>query len=230
MTLCDIRERSFTQKHRECVRVVNGDIGKMIRTTGTVVPAPSVSAPPDPAPPVPAPPDPAPPVPAPPDTSDALHSWFQVGHRHKVHVTDTLKGYCEFKDNLGIICRIVKAPHFLVCVRLDDFVLRTTVQRVNVLPENRARFPFLRKDEDDLVVFKVDQLERYMTYAEAQAQQAAQINTHLGKRTVARQTTVLDTTQRFDCSFEFEFDHCGSRALSLPPTFPAPRVPVIAAH
>ena len=124
MTLCDMRERSFTQKHRECVRVVNGDIGKMIRTTGTVVPAPPVSAPPAPAPPVPAPPDPAPPVPAPPDTSDALHSWFQVGHRHKVHVTDTLKGYCEFKDNLGIICRIVKAPHFLVCVRLDDFVLR----------------------------------------------------------------------------------------------------------
>ena len=111
--LCDSKGRHqqvFLVQHTSSIPRAHNTLGKMIRPAGTVAPAPPVSALQAQAPPAP-----APPAPAPPATPDALYSWFQVGH--KVHVTDTLKAYREFKDNLGIICRIVKARHFLVSGR-----------------------------------------------------------------------------------------------------------------
>jgi len=97
------------------------------------------------------------------------HNWFQEGQ--KVHITKTLKAYREFSDKPGVICRIVKAPCYFFCVRLDDINLRESVQRLNALPENKLRFHFLTTNEQDLVVLKVDQLERYMTRAEIKESQ-----------------------------------------------------------
>lgn len=106
-----------------------------------------------------------------------FHSLFKVGH--KVHVKQTLKAYSEFVGKPGVICRIIKAPGFFFCVRLDDDTLCTTVKRLNALPENKARFPFLTTNDDDLVVLRVGQIVRCQGKEEAQAAQHQKL---LGKR------------------------------------------------
>ena len=156
-------EGPFLLRHRECVRIVHPDIAVLIKARANADAAAAAAAAARPR--------------------EAIHPWLQVGH--KVHVKQTLQAYCEFVDKPGVICRIVKAPRFLFCVRLDDATLRTTAQRLNALPENRARFPFLTTNDDDLVVLRVDQLERYTTKAEAQAAQPDRL---LGKRKAQRST------------------------------------------
>jgi hypothetical protein len=95
------------------------------------------------------------------------HNWFEVGH--KVKITKTLMLYRQFIDEPGVICRIIKAPCYFFCVRLDNPDLHANARRANGIPKNKARFPFLKDTEDDLIVLKVDQLERYMTRAEINA-------------------------------------------------------------
>lgn len=102
------------------------------------------------------------------------HNWFEVGH--KVQITKTLKTYREFIDKPGFICRIIKAPHYFFCVRLEDPNLHASARHINALPKNKARFPFLKDTEDDLIVLKVDQLERYMTRAEIKASQCNKLS------------------------------------------------------
>ena len=102
---------------------------------------------------------------------------------NKVIVSDTRKAYREFKGQPGVICRIVKAHYFLICVRMDSFSLRMAVQRMNALPVKKARFPFLRHDEDDLVVLKVGQLVMHQMDLAIQAAQVAP-DRLLGKRKV----------------------------------------------
>ena len=196
-------ERPFLLHHRECVRVVHPDIALLIKHSRANATAAAATA----VPPIPLPAaaaaalatassvalklrlqyvasvqnavplvSPSPSLP-PGYVHVDFHSWFKVGQ--KVNIKHTLKAYREFVGKPGIISRIVKAPRYFFCVRLDDAALRTTVQRLNALPENKARFPFLMTNENDLVVLKVDQLDRYMTREE---EEVAKNKKLLGKR------------------------------------------------
>jgi hypothetical protein len=76
----------------------------------------------------------------------------------KVVVTDTLKAYREFKDMKGVVCRIVKAHTYLLCVRLDTVRLRASVRRLNANQANCNRSSFLQQDEGDLLLLTLGQV------------------------------------------------------------------------
>jgi hypothetical protein len=155
-------ERNFLKRNHDCVKYVHGDIADMLKQTkdawlAAQAPAPalppsffSASIPPNIAAAV---------------TSlvhtrkiyvDCPHLDFSIGDN--VVVTDTLKAYREFKDLKGVVCRIVKAHTYLLCVRLDNVRLRDSVRRLNDNRENYSRCSFLEQGEGDLLLLTQGQV------------------------------------------------------------------------
>jgi hypothetical protein len=143
MTVRYLCDRVFTKKHRDCVRVVHADIGRIIRQYNTVNLIP---------------------VTVPPPTTvviDSHHHTFQIGDN--VRVKSTLKAYVEFTNMTGVVKRIVrnKGYTYFFCVLLDCPLQRETVKTLNSLDVNMKRFSFLKQDEIELLCLKVGQIETH---------------------------------------------------------------------
>jgi hypothetical protein len=159
-------EHKFVQRNLECVKFVDADIADMIRQAKDAWQA----AQPPAGPALPpsffgaTPPRISPTVvatvlarmPAKNPYVDTPHHSFHIGD--KIVVTNTLKAYREFKDMKGVVCRIVKAHTYLLCVRLDTVGLRNSVRRLNDNRENHARCSFLVYGETDLLLLTTGQV------------------------------------------------------------------------
>ena len=106
--------------------------------------------------------------------TDAPHHRYSVGD--KVIVNNTLKAYSDFKGMRGVVCRIVKAHSYLICVRPDSVYQRFAVAHLNKHLANKDRCSFLKPDEDDLLLLTIGQVHII------RADKPAQHDTVLGKR------------------------------------------------
>jgi hypothetical protein len=169
-TLRFMIEHNFVQRNLECVKYVHPEIGDMIRQAKDAWHAAQASAPALPpsffsaapqqssgiSPNVVAAVKPLIKTSGRSPYFDCPHLDFSIGD--KVVVTDTLKAYSEFRDLRGVVCRIVRAHNYLLCVRLDIVRLRNSVRRLNDNRENHARCSFLNYGETDLLLLKPDQI------------------------------------------------------------------------
>jgi len=161
-TLRYMAESAFLHRHRECVRVVHGDIAVVIKqgtldiaaARALLIAAPSM--PPAAYAAAAALPALAGAKPRKKAYTDAPHSRFRVGDR--VTVNRYRIGDQIVLDMPGTVHRIVKASTFLLCVRPDGAHERLAVQRVNAQPENVDRCSFLRQHEYDLLLLTPGQV------------------------------------------------------------------------
>ena len=149
-----LRDRPFTHKHRDCVRVVHSGVGQLIRDLHAANrPAPSAAPAPAPAPNA----APAAAHPPPPSVAfrqdkhevDAHHHTFQVGD--PVRVKSALKAYAEFVGATGVVRSIVQGHIYFFCVLFDFPLQCQAVTRLNALHVNTVRFRFIRPDEGELL-------------------------------------------------------------------------------
>ncbi len=160
-------EHNFIQKNLDCVRLVHPDIADIIKQAKLAWHIANPSAPAAQPSSFGAPPlyFGIPPTvvtsvltrhPARSTYVDCPHLDFSIGD--KVVVTDTLKAYSEFMEMTGVVCRIVKAHTYLLCVRLDAVHKRNSVRRLNDNRENHARCSFLEYGETDLLLLTTCQV------------------------------------------------------------------------
>ncbi len=167
ITMRFMAENNFLQRNLECVKFVHGDIADVIKKAKNAWHIAHPSAPAAQPSSFGAPPQYTSISPTvvtsvltrhPPRNMyvDCPNHQFSIGD--KVVVTDTLKAYREFIEMTGVVCRIVKAHTYLICVRLDAVDKRNSVRRLNDNRENHERCSFLDYGETDLLLLTLGQV------------------------------------------------------------------------
>ena len=146
ITVRYMEERPYTQRYKDCCKVLHSHIISIIKVQNQI----AVSAAKQAA------------VAASKASTvrevDATHDTYNVGDR--VLVTGALKAYAEFVGCPGVIKRIVQGHHFFFCVLVDCPTKLKDVRDLNAQRVNKARFPFLKPDEDGLLCLKVGHIQK----------------------------------------------------------------------